>query len=280
VTESRDKLRPEQQGTDMTDRHYTQCFSSPLACTAFLCTIFLVLLFFPVSGYPGQWRVVPARVFLDQVAKSSVIAVVNEGEEKITLQGKAMEWSQDAEGKDQYQETNDLVFFPRILMIDKGEQKIIRTGMKSTATAREKTYRLFIEEIPQPKKSTPDSTQLTVVVRFGVPVFVKPLKEELGAEITSALLTKGHVTTTVRNTGNVHFRITEIAIKGKNGKGEETFATKLDGWYLLTGAARAYSAAIPQDKCVETAQLDIAIATDSKILLKRDLNVEKSQCLP
>jgi len=84
----------------------------------------------------------------------------------------------------------------------------------------------------------------------------------------------------VKNTGNTHFRITEISIKGRNGKGEETFATKLDGWYLLTGAARVYSTPIPPEKCAVTEQLDITVSTDTKVTLNRHLNVEKSQCLP
>ncbi len=145
---------------------------------------------------------------------------------------------------------------------------------------KEKTYRLFIEEIPQPKKNTADTAQLTVAVRFGVPVFVKPLKEELGGELNSATLNKGVFSAIVKNTGNTHFRIIEISIKGRNNKGAETFAAKLDGWYLLAGASRLYSTSIPTGKCDSTEQLDITVTTDTKIILNGHLNVDKGQCLP
>jgi len=240
----------------------------------------LIMLLFPAAGFPGQWQVSPARISLDRGTKSSVITVVNEGEERINLQGKAMEWSQDSDGKDVYKETSDLVLFPRILMINKGEQKIIRTGTKIPATSGEKTYRLFIEEIPQPKKAATDSAQLTVAVRFGVPVFVKPIKEELTGELAATELAKGMLNATVKNTGNTHFRISEISLKGKNEKNEETFSTKLDGWYLLAGSARIYSIPIPAGKCAITTQLDLSVSTDTKITLNRRLNVEKRQCLP
>jgi fimbrial chaperone protein len=253
---------------------------SAVSTQALFYAVFAFLLLFPAKGYSGQWRVAPVRIFLGGEVKSTVITLVNEGDEKVNLQGKAMEWSQDAEGKDVYQETTDLVFFPRILMIDKGGQKIIRAGMKIPAAAREKTYRLFIEEIPSPRKDTPDNAQLTVAVRFGVPIFVKPLKEEVKGEIINTELTKGIITTTVKNTGNTHFRITEISIKGKNGKGTETFATKLGGWYLLAEATRSHSATIPQEKCIETAQIEIVVSTDTKITLNRQMNVEKTRCLP
>ena len=239
-----------------------------------------LLVFYPAAAFSGQWRVAPARVFLDREARSSVITIVNEGEEKVNLQCKAMEWTQDPEGKDVYNESKELVFFPRILMVDKGEQRIIRAGIKAPATAREKTYRLFIEEIPQPKKGSSDSAQLTIAIRFGVPFFVKPLKEEAAGELTGLGMAKGIVSASVRNTGNTHFRIIEISLKGKDGKGEETFASKLDGWYLLAGADRIYSSPIPAGKCDTTKQIDITVTTDTKIILNGRLDVEKGHCLP
>jgi fimbrial chaperone protein len=258
----------------------TGLFRVALPTRAVLCAVIGCFLLSPALGYCGQWRVAPARVFLDRDIKSSVITVVNEGDEKVNLQGKAMEWSQDAEGKDVYQDTPDLVFFPRMLLLSKDEQKIIRAGMKIPAAAKEKTYRLFIEEIPQPRKSPSDVAQLTVAVKFGIPVFVKPLKEEVKGEIAAAALAKGGVSVTVKNTGNTHFRISDITVKGSDGQGAETFASKIDGWYLLADAARNYSAPIPAGKCAETARIEIVVSTDAKITLKRQLNVDKAQCLP
>jgi fimbrial chaperone protein len=220
-------------------------------------------------------------MFLDREAKSSVITVINEADEKLNLQVKAMEWTEDAEGKDVYRDTTDIVFFPRILLIGTKEQKIIRVGIKAAPTAQEKTYRLFIEEIPQPKKEEQgERAQVSIAVRFGAPIFVKPLKEEVRGELSNSALGKGVFTTTVRNTGNSHFKISTITISGKNIKGEETFTAKLDGWYLLNGAARTYSTPVPMEKCTESAQLDITVTTDKQITLNGNLNVEKAQCLP
>lgn len=245
-----------------------------------LCVGLLFFLVFPSVGYSGQWRVAPIWITLDQRARSSVVTILNDGEETVHLQGKAMEWTQDSEGKDVYQETNDLIFFPRILMLKKGEQKIIRAGIRVPATSKEKTYRLFIEEIPQPKTDTADSTQLTVAIRFGIPVFVKPLTEEPAAELASVTLSKGVVSANVRNTGNTHFRISEVTLKGSDGKGQETFTEKLNGWYLLTGVGRVYSISIPAEKCASTKQLDLTVSTTTKITLNRQMNVDESQCLP
>ena len=125
---------------------------SRISLRTLLCTIIIVLLVFPSMGYSGQWRVAPARVFLDRDAKSTVLTVVNEGDDTILLQGKAMEWSQDSDGKDVYKETKDLIFFPRILTIEKGKQKIIRAGIKTPATCDRKDLPAFYRRDSQAKE--------------------------------------------------------------------------------------------------------------------------------
>lgn len=238
------------------------------------------LLVWPFPADAGQWRVAPVRISLDQRATSCVITILNDGDETVNLQGKAMAWTQDAEGKDVYEETGELIFFPRILMLHKGEQKIIRAGLKVPATSREKTYRLFIEEIPQAKSDTAEATQLTVVIRFGIPIFAKPLKEEPAGELAALTLAGGKLEAVVGNTGNTHFRITDITVRGTDRQGRETFTEKLNGWYLLAGASRDYSLAVPAEQCTASEQLDITVATDTDITMNRSMHVDKAQCLP
>lgn len=255
---------------------FTKYFFKRVLIGSFL----LLMVFLPAGVYAGQWRVAPVRISLDRRARSCVITILNDGEDTVHLQGKAMAWTQDEAGKDVYEETRNLIFFPRILKLGKGEQKIIRAGLRVPATAQEKTYRLFIEEIPQPKTDISEAAQLTVVIRFGIPVFAKPLKEEPAADLASVSLAKGGVSAVVANTGNIHFRITDITIQGRDDKGEETFTEKLNGWYLLAGASRSYATSISAEQCAVSEQLDITVATDTDITLHRSLNVDKAQCLP
>jgi fimbrial chaperone protein len=223
----------------------------------------------------GEWRVSPIRLDLGADAKSGVVSVINEGAGRFQVQMKAFLWEQDAEGKDQYTESNDLVFFPKIMIFDKPEERILRAGIKMPAGMREKTYRLFIEEIPEPRKA--EGTSVAVAIRFGVPIFVKPLKEEPKGEITGLELVKGECRVTVKNSGNVNFIINAINIKGKNGAGAEVFAKKLDGWYLLNGVSRVYTTAIPKKACTETAKLDVEIKTNL-FTLDGKLDVDNSMC--
>ncbi|MDA8432107.1 MAG: hypothetical protein M0Z60_03980, partial [Nitrospiraceae bacterium] len=115
--------------------------------------------------------------------------------------------------------------------------------------------------------------------KFGVPIFVKPLKEEPKGEIARLVMSKGNVEMLVKNSGNVHFRIESIIVKGKDLKGEEKFSKELPGWYLLSGASRSYSAAIPQDICSGIAKIAVEVKTD-KFAVNGNLDVDKTMCLP
>ena len=115
--------------------------------------------------------------------------------------------------------------------------------------------------------------------RFGVPIFVKPLKEEVKGEIEKVELSKGVLNALVKNIGNTHFIINSIDIKGKNAKGEEIFSKELSGWYLLSGVSRLYTTSIPQEVCKDLSKLDIEVKTD-RFNLNGKLDVDQAMCLP
>ena len=243
--------------------------------------IFLTILscFFviPSVGFSGEFRVTPIRLDFDKGTKTGVITIVNEGDDKLNVQMKAFEWTQNVDGKDQYTETNDIIFFPRIMTLEKKEEKILRAGIRIPATTKEKTYRLFIEEIPEPKKA--EGVNVAIAIRFGVPIFVKPLKEEVKGEIEKVDFSKGVLDAFVKNIGNAHFIINSVDIKGKNVKGEEIFSKELSGWYLLSGVSRRYTANIPQEVCKALSRLDIEVKTD-RFKLNGKLDVDQAMCNP
>lgn len=239
--------------------------------------ILLHNLLLPAPTYSGEFRVTPIRLDFEKGAKSGVITVINEGEGRLTVQMKAFEWTQNAEGKDQYIETNDIIFFPRLMTLEKKEEKILRAGIRVPATLKEKTYRLFIEEIPEPKKA--EGVNVAIAIRFGVPIFVKPLKEEIKGVIEKIDLSKGNLNMTVRNTGNTHFAIQSINIRGKNARGEEIFSKELSGWYLLGGVSRLYSTTISEETCKAISKIDLEVKAD-RLTLSGKLDVDQAMCLP
>src|SRR5271169_3390931 len=72
------------------------------------------------SAHAGLFGITPIRVDLDRENRTGSFTVTNDDPDKaLQMQAKLMEWTQDAEGKDIYAPSNDLVFFPQIFSVEK-----------------------------------------------------------------------------------------------------------------------------------------------------------------
>jgi fimbrial chaperone protein len=129
----------------------------------------------------------------------------------------------------------------------------------------EKTYRLFIEELPQPTSapaSAPKGAAITVLIRFGAPIFVKPVNPQDRIDIERFELSGGSIRLTVRNSGNQHQLVEGIHFKGLGAQAESLYATTLADRYLLAGTVKQYTTAIPKSTCETLVSLVAEIKTD------------------
>ncbi len=243
-----------------------------------LIIFFLMPVIFSTPSTFGASLIVnPTRVFFDKNQKSGIITVTNEEDESIRIQINAMEWTQDSNGKDIYSEAKDLIFFPKILILKKKEKRIIRVGIKVPAIKREKTYRLYIEEIPGPEKEETRGTQITIAIRFGVPVFVEPVKRDVRGEIERLDFAEGKLNLLIKNTGNVHFLIRSIRVSGMGEADKETFSNERAGWYILSEISKAFTIDISYEVCKRTDTINLEVNTD-KLTLTGKLDVNKEMC--
>ncbi len=226
--------------------------------------------------FAGGWQVLPIRVDLNAKVKTEVVTIINNGDEPLFLEMRTVQWLQDNVGKDTYTETEDLVFFPKKMSIPPREERIVRLGIRAPQTVKEKTYRLFIREIPEPKSAT-EGTGVEIALEFGVPIFVKPFQENLAGVITSSLLREDQAECTISNTGNVHFRINSINFSAKNEINETVFNQKINGWYLLAGTTRTFSAPIPAELCASIVVIDIT-AVANQLTLNGKIDVDPASC--
>lgn len=244
-----------------------------------LLTLALVAASPTASALAGEWRVTPIRLTLERGARSTVVNVQNDSDAPMNFQIKAMEWSQDINGEDQYTETNELIYFPRQMVVPSKEERAIRVGIKGGTGAREKTYRLFIEEVSPPRQGAEnEQTQIAVTIRFAVPLFISPAMETVAGEIVEAKLHGGTLDTTLMNNGNVHFRVKLVSLSGMDARGETIFTQESNGWYLLSGASRTHSTAIPEHICSQLAAIDIQVQTD-RLSFSRKIDADPSLCV-
>jgi len=247
---------------------FSMCAAAAAACLFLFCA--------PLQA--GEFAVSPLRTELGAAVRSGVITVRNEGKEKLTFQLEAKEWTQDAAGTDQYTDTRDLVFFPKIIAVEPGQEGVIRVGTKNAVVPSERTYRVFIEELPgTERKAEASGAQVNVLVRFGEPIFVAPLKAQDSLEIEGLTLAKGTLSFSARNTGNRHQFVQGIQLKGWDGAGNEIYALTLADRYLLAGTVKAYTASIAGEQCPKIASLEVEVKTD-KANAKRKLDVTRAMC--
>ncbi len=243
--------------------------------------LFISFSFCPI--FAADFQIQPTTLELAGGVKSGAFSVINNGNESINFQVSVKEWTQDANGKDVYEDTKDIVFFPKIMTTGPNEQRAIRIGLKAPLSVNEKTYRLFVEEIPSPKKGQETKEQgkikagITIAFRFATPIFVKPLKQQETAVVDKVEMSKGVVKATVKNTGNVHIKVISVTFRGKAADGKELFSKEVAGWYILHGLSVPYETTVPREACEGLATIEVN-AKSENLSINGALNVKKGMC--
>jgi len=245
----------------------------------------LLFMTLPVPGlFAGDFQIQPTSLTMNANEKSGVFSVVNTGNEKIDFQVDAKEWTQDSKGKDVYADTKEVIFFPKIMTVEAHEQRAIRIGIKVPPSQKEKTFRLFVEEIPTPKKDTEMQqigkirAGLTIAFRFATPIFVRPLKPQESAVVEKIEMSKGVVKAVVKNTGNVHIKLSNVTFRGIAADGKELFTKEIAGWYILNGISVPYEAAVPKESCEGLVKIETQAKSES-LTINGTMSVQKKMCI-
>jgi fimbrial chaperone protein len=242
----------------------------------FIFVIFTALFFLMNShASAGSFKAVPVRLFVDVKSKTAVLRIVNQGDERVTVQLDAKSWRQDETGQDTYRETADIIFFPKIATLEKGEERIIRIGYRGKQEQVEKTYRLFMQELPVTESG---GMALQLALTITIPIFVEPEKEEKAAWIAeTAGFSEEALRIKVRNNSNRHIVVSRITVVGLDESGREIFSRDAAGWYTLAQTSRIYAVPIPHEEClkVKTMRVKTDVEKDSRTVT---LNVEKEMC--
>ncbi|HEX9391917.1 MAG TPA: fimbria/pilus periplasmic chaperone [Usitatibacteraceae bacterium] len=247
----------------------------------FFSALFAGLLSASAGAYAAEFAVSPIKLFFDRQTRSAVVTVSNDAEVPLVVQMSLVRWTQDAEARDVYTESEDFQFFPRLVTIPPKDKRVIRIGVRvPPAGSGELTYRLFINEVLEQKEKT-TATLVRLAFRFALPIFVAPTTRSALGEISGITFEPGADKTAgktvarigVRNTGSENFRIESIRLAPPQGEAIK----ESDGWYLLPGASREHSLVIDPVDCGKFKQLELTVRTD-KLVLNKLLDVPPSAC--
>ena len=247
-----------------------------------LIILFAISIIFPVHLFAGAFQVMPVKIHYNAKKKSEIINVTNSGNEPLTVQLEIFEWTHNEKGEDTFTPTTDIVFFPKMVTIEPSGTKIIRIGYNGRLIVeKEKTYRLFIRELPVSK---PGESKLTFVLNISIPVFLAPVKEEYKSSIEKVELSNDKLNVHVKNNGNTTIQVGKTVITGFDEANVETFSIDVSGWYVLPGLSRIFPFDIARDKCLKTKNIKVSAEINTSngapvgARQEKELMVESNLC--
>lgn len=223
----------------------------------------------------GTFQVNPIRITLSAQSTSALLSVRNESAEKVRFQIGVFEWDQSPSGEMLLNPTEDVIFYPNLLAIDPGDERNIRVGTTKSTVATERSYRIFVEELPPPENS--EAKGIRILTKMGVPIFIQPAKRLLQGQVEQMKLAGGEFFFEIKNDGNVHFFPRLIRVQGQDSRGEIFLERQLQPWYILSGGTRKYSVEIAQLDCSRLRNLTVEVELDGKTL-KEIFTVPLSVC--
>lgn len=231
------------------------------------------------SGGAATFTVNPVQVYLSAKTRSVILTLRNVSDGTLRFQLDAHAWDQDERGEMALQPTRDIVFFPALVTLAPGEERNIRVGTATPQAANEKTYRIFVEELPPPAGTILPPGQVRVLTKVGIPIFIEAIKASAAARVDDARLRAGAVSFAVRNTGTVHFVVQSVRLVGFGPAGERIVEGAEEGWYVLPGGVRRYEMTLPAADCARIRSLAIEVQT-SRTTLNERVDAPAGACAP
>lgn len=225
-----------------------------------------VTLLAPPAADASSFTVNPTRVYLSASTTSALMTLKNESPDPLRMQIKAQRWAQAPDGEMQLSATDDLIVFPSLLTLKPGEERKIRVAPSTTFGAVEKTYRLYVEELPLATSEKPDGASVKILTRLGIPVFLQPARPQAAALVRDVALSGGKVTFQLANTGNSHYLPTAIAVRGFTAAGIAVQDWPVSGWYVLAGTTRAFSVPLERPACERVRSLLVEVRIGETVL--------------
>ncbi len=230
----------------------------------------------------SAFNVKPTQVYLSTKAPSALFSVRNESAEALRFQLSVFVWDQTTKGEMRLAPTQDIVFFPALLTLGPGEERKIRVGSTVPGGTVEKSYRIFVEELPpavKAKEAGKGGPQIKVLMRMGVPIFFQPANPAAAGQIEAKTLRSDKLAFEVKNTGNVHFQVRQARVRGLGPSKESLFERTVPGWYVLAGGSRVFEVQAPRNICAKTKSLAFVVETE-QATLQSELDTRTGICGP
>lgn len=233
----------------------------------------------PRSARAADFTVNPIQIFLSAQTQSAILTIQNTSTEPLRFQLNAFAWAQDTTGQMQLTPTTEVIFFPRLLTLAPNEQRIVRVGTSAPPGPAERTYRIFVEELPPSAQQAAPPGQVRVLARMGIPIFVEARAARADLRLGPPVLQAGRVTFELRNAGNKHVVPLDIRLQGLDATGATVWERSQDTWYILAGDRRIYEVPVEREDCLRTRAVAVQVKVGEQTMTER-VDVPAPACAP
>lgn len=221
------------------------------------------LLLAPLPAAATSLSVAPLRIVLTLQRPVASLTMGNAEDTEVAVQAEVVAWSQQ-DGRDAYEPTRDVLVNPAIFRLPPGGRQIVRLGLQVPADATERSYRVFLRQLPRDQALPADGSEgakVQTLLRIGVPVFVPPLQPRRA--LHWSLQPSGRATgATWRlvfdNQGSEHIQVTQLVVRREDGT---ELLRKSLSQYALAGQSAAIDIELPA--LPPDTRLQIEAATDA-----------------
>lgn len=174
-------------------------------------------------------QIAPVRVVLQPQRPVASLVVTNDGADEIAMQAEVMSWSQK-DRQDVHAPTREVLVNPAIFRIPAGGRQIVRLGLQAPALADERSYRIFLRQLPREKAPTPGTdgagSELRTLLQLVLPIFVPPSSPagapsvawHLRAPDAGAQPAASAPALTIDNLGREHLQVTQVTVRHADGR--------------------------------------------------------------
>lgn len=227
----------------------------------------------------ADFTVNPIQLFFTGQAQSAILTIQNTSSEPLRFQLDAFVWAQEPNGQMRLTPTNDIIFFPRLLSLVPREQRIVRVGVSVPPGPVERTYRIFVEELPPLTTESTPPGQVRVLARMGIPIFIAARTARSALQIAGLAVQPGHVLLELRNGGTKHVAPQRVQVRGLGTSGDQIWERELEGWYILAGDRRVFDIALERPACLQTRAIAVEVFAGEPALVER-FDVAPQACGP
>ncbi|MET3526243.1 fimbrial biogenesis chaperone [Phenylobacterium koreense] len=168
----------------------------------------------PGVAAAGSLKVFPVRLLLTPQESVQTMTIHNDGAESSRIQLRVYAWRQQ-DGEDVFEPTRDVLANPALFELPPQGQQIARFGLRTKPGAAEKSYRVFLEEVPTDRPTKIGEVQ--TLLRISIPIFVPAPGAAPRLSWRARPAGPQKMALAIRNDGGEHVQLNRLSLTRRGG---------------------------------------------------------------